>query len=98
VTFSHEGVLKLSSVFQDDLKVVLGCLGYVLEKTASMSPESGGGRQDGVDQSADADGDDQFLLSDLDYFHLPEDEAGDDEGDTSDNSTSTNCLDYSLTD
>jgi len=95
VTISHEGVLKLSKrfdVLQGDLKVVLGCLEYVLEMTANMSPtltpEKGGGRQDGVDETADADGDDQFLLSDHDYLHPPEDEAEDGEGDTGDNSTS----------
>ena len=95
VTISHEGVLKLSKrfdVLQGGLKVVLGCLEYVLEKTASMSPtlspERGGGRPAGVDETADADGDDQFLLSDQDYLHPPEEEAGDDEGDTSDISTS----------
>lgn len=57
-----------------------------------MSPdltlEKGGGRQDGVDKTADADGDDQFLLSDHDYLHPSEDEAENNEGDTGDNSTS----------
>ena len=71
---------------------MLGCLEYVLEKTANMSPdltlEKGGGRQDGVDKTADADGDDQFLLSDHDYLHPSEDETEDNEGDTGNNSTS----------
>ena len=65
MTISHEGVLKLSKRFdilEGSLKVVLGCLEYVLEKAANMSPnltpEKGGGRQDGVDKTADADGDD----------------------------------------
>ena len=73
---------------QGDLTVVLGCLEYVLEKTANMSPTltpgKGGGRQSGVDETSDADGDDEFLLSDRDYLHPPDDEAGDDEGDTND--------------
>jgi hypothetical protein len=40
VTISHEGVLKLSRAFDvllGDLSIVLGCLEYVLEKTANMS-------------------------------------------------------------
>ena len=93
MTISHEGVLKLSKrfdVLQEDLKVVLGCLDYVLEKTVNMSPtlmpEKGSRWQDGVNETVDTDGDNQFLLSDNDFLHPPE-EAGDDEGDTSDNST-----------
>jgi len=79
-------------VLQGDLLVVLGCLEYILEKTANMSPtltpEKGGGRQDGVDETAGADGDELFLLSDQGFLHPPKDEAGDDEGGTSDDSIS----------
>ena len=56
--------------------------------SSNLAPEKGGGRQDGVDKTADTDGDDQFLLSDHDYLHPPEDGTEDDEGDTGDNSTS----------
>jgi len=96
VTISHEGVLKLSrrfDVLQGDLRVVLGCLEYVLEKTANMSPnltpERNGGRQGGVDETVDADADDPILLDDNEFLHPPTDEEDeDDEGSTSDNDTS----------
>jgi len=69
---------------QGGLKVVLGCLEYILEKTANMSPTltpgRGGSRQDGVNETAGVDGDVQLLLGDQDYLHPPNDEIGDDEG------------------
>lgn len=83
MTISHKGVLKLSrrfDILQGDLKVVLGCLEYVLEKSAqtapTLTPEWGCGRQGGIDETEA--GDDQFLLSDDDYLHPSEDEDQDD--------------------
>jgi len=85
MTISHEGVLKLSrrfDVLQGDLRVVLGCLEYVLEKTANVNPnltqERNGGRQSGVDETADVDADDPILLDDNDFLHPPTDEEDED--------------------
>lgn len=62
MTILHEGVLKMSKrfdVLHGDFKAVLGCLQYVLEKTANMSPnltpERNGGQKSGVNETADAD-------------------------------------------
>jgi hypothetical protein len=69
VAISHEGVLKRSKTFDiletpEDLRVVLGCLKYVLETTADMSPNltperngplNGGHPGQTVDETGDAD-------------------------------------------
>jgi len=50
---------KRFDVLHGDFKAVLGCLQYVLEKTANMSPnltpERNGGQKSGVNETADAD-------------------------------------------
>jgi hypothetical protein len=65
VTISHDGVLKMSKSFNilhtGELGAVLGGLQYVLETTASMSPNqtpeknSSGDSEQCVGSSADAD-------------------------------------------
>ena len=44
--------------------------------------------QGSVNETADTDGNDQFLLNDQVYFHPPKNKAGDNEEDTSENHTS----------
>ena len=78
------------------------CLEYVLEKTANMSPtlmpERGGGSwQNSVDETADADGDDQFLLGDPICIH-PRMKPGTMKGIQVTIVPQTNYLDYLLTD
>jgi hypothetical protein len=81
VTISHEGVVRLSRRFDiqqgEDMRVVLGCLKYVLEKTASMSlnsaPEQSGGQQeDGADETDD--GDEPIDLYANDFMSAPNEE------------------------
>jgi hypothetical protein len=62
VTISHEGVVRLSRHFNivqgEDMRVVLGCLKYVLEKTGPNStPERSGGQEEkgGADETDDGD-------------------------------------------
>jgi hypothetical protein len=62
VTISHEGIVRLSRGFNilqgDNMRRVLGCLKYILEKTASMSPNLTPERSNGHQQEGDADGTD----------------------------------------
>ena len=71
---------------QGDLYVVLGCLRYILQKTANMNPtvtpEKHGSQRSGSEEIVDADGDDPFRLNDNSFMHGPSEE-GDTYNDTS---------------
>jgi hypothetical protein len=82
VTISHEGVVRLSRHFNivqgEDMRVVLGCLKYILEKTGPNSslystPERSGGQQeDGADETDD--GDEPIDLYANDFMSAPNEE------------------------
>ncbi|KAF5379526.1 hypothetical protein D9615_006508 [Tricholomella constricta] len=74
VTITHEGVVKLSKVFdvlQGELPLVLGCLRYILEKAMSMIPNSTPekGRSESDESEVDADP----LIDVDDHPNLPSD-------------------------
>jgi len=55
----------------------------------NLTQERNGGRQSGVDETANVDADDPILLDDNNFLHpLTDEEDEDDEGSTSDNNTS----------
>jgi hypothetical protein len=84
VAILHDGVVQLSrrfDVLQGDLRVVLGCLKYVLEKTANMlAPERNGSgdnlKQGSFDETTNADA--AISLDDDDFLNPP---SGEEEND-----------------
>ena len=75
VTITHEGVLKLSRVFdvmQGDLPIVLGCFQHILEMTMSMTPnstpEKGRLKKSYADTELEADADPPVDLDDNLFF------------------------------
>jgi hypothetical protein len=87
VTISHEGMVKLSrrfDILQGDMRNVLGCLKYILEKTADMSPiltpDRNGGGQKQCDVDGTEDADDLIALDDNEFLNPPngEEDEGED--------------------
>jgi hypothetical protein len=77
VTITHEGVLKQSRRFevtQGDMRTVLGCLKYILEMSASMSPNlTPESEQDGDEPVEDhSDGESEMDIDDSGYVTPPE--------------------------
>ena len=83
VMITHDGVLKLSKRFDalhGELTVVLGCLNYILGKSAAMRP---GVTPEKIDQKSDANetdetadvGDTVMDLDDNVFIHPPVDDA-----------------------
>jgi hypothetical protein len=74
---THEGVLKQSRRFdvtQGDMRTVLGCLKYILEMSASMSPNLTH-EQDGDEPVEDhSDGESEMDLDDNGYVTPPDSE------------------------
>ncbi|KIL68359.1 hypothetical protein M378DRAFT_196346 [Amanita muscaria Koide BX008] len=79
VTITHEGVLKRSKQFNimehpEDLVTVLGCLKYLLEKSASITPNLIPKRNGGHALDGDGDEDPAFDLDDNEFMHPPPDD------------------------
>ncbi|KAM6501087.1 hypothetical protein JOM56_004101 [Amanita muscaria] len=79
VTITHEGVLKRSKQFNimenpGDLVTVLGCLKYLLEKSASITPNLIPKRNGGHALDGDGDEDPAFDLDDNEFMHPPSDD------------------------
>ena len=73
VTISYDRVLKISKTFNilyGDPRVALGCLKYILEKTANTSPNLA---PNGDHRLGDTD--DWLLLDDTNFLHSPKNEA-----------------------
>jgi hypothetical protein len=75
ITIAHDGVLKQSRRFEvtdGDIRTVLGCLKYILEMSASMSPNSTP-EQDGDEAVEDhSDGEPEMDIDDNGYVTPPE--------------------------
>jgi hypothetical protein len=78
VTITHSGVVKQSRRFelaQGEIQTILGCLKYILEKSASMSPNSSPESQrDGgeMDQMVDSGSDAEMDIDGSGYISPPE--------------------------
>jgi len=64
VTISSEGIIRMTSTFHIswDLQQVMGCLKYILEKTASMRPNATPEKKSGGRVVETADGDESVQL------------------------------------
>ena len=76
VMITHEGVLRTSRRFniqQGDLQTVMGCLVYILRKTADMSPtttpEKTTGKKSSVDETEEDTADVAFDLGNNKFLH-----------------------------
>jgi hypothetical protein len=85
VMITHEGVLRTSRRFniqQGDLKTVMGCLVYILRKTADMSPttmpEKTTGQKSSVDETEDT-ADVAFDLGNNKFLHSADENEDEDE-------------------
>jgi hypothetical protein len=70
-TVTHDGVLKRSKYFEvkgGDMQTVLGCLKYLLETSASMSPNVRPERDGGEPVGDQSDGESDMDVDDTDYF------------------------------
>ena len=78
----HNGTVGRSKTFdvqvKGDIMAVLGCLKYLLELTASMSPNLTPGKKGELTLQDDAVDDPAIDLHDNPYRHPPQDDGNDD--------------------
>lgn len=80
VTITHQGVLKRSKQFDitvgpGDLATVLGCLKYLLEKSASMTPNLSRERNSEHPMDVDGGEDPAIDLDDNEFMNPPPDDG-----------------------